>query len=536
MSLSRRRLIFAIAIRLGGIGFALLTSSVTFADSPGDSSAGTLLQTRCGGCHQSSQPGTYARISSLRKTPEGWLMTIFRMQQAHGLQISETDRDALVRFLADTQGLAPSEALPARYALERRPNMQDLQLPGELQTLCARCHSAARIALQRRGGEEWEKLVHFHVGQWPTLEYQDKARDRTWWQIASTEVPSQLARAFPFESAAWDEWHKHAPANLSGRWLVQGHLPGRGAYWGTAQIESDAVGEYHAVYELDDATGAHFTGQSKAIVYTGYEWRGSGRLREQETREVFALSEDGRTLSGRWFPPDHSEFGGDWVATRAVGTTRIVTVNPVAARIGTTTRVTVFGEELRGAVSFGPGTKVKIVKNSPNSVAAEVTLSSSVRPGYIVLRVGKSSAADHFAAFDQVARLEVTPHSGIARVGGGKLEPVNAQYEAVAYADVPGASGSTTAISLGTLPVSWSVEPYNQDAREAQDVKFAGEIDQTGRFAPGPGGPNPDRKLNGNNTGDLAVVATLASDKATPIFGKAHLIVTVQRWNSPPIY
>jgi quinohemoprotein amine dehydrogenase len=219
-------------------------------------------------------------------------MTIFRMQHVHGLQLANADRDALVRYLADTQGLAPAETMPGRFALERRPNVQDLHLSDELQAMCARCHSAARIALQRRDAAEWAKQVHWHLAQWPTIEYQDKARDRMWWQTATTIVPDELGKSFPLHSQAWDEWQKKPWADITGTWRVRGHQPGRGAYWGTAELQKTATGEYTAVYKLEDETGVHFDGESTANVYTGYEWRGSGHLGERATRAVFALSED----------------------------------------------------------------------------------------------------------------------------------------------------------------------------------------------------------------------------------------------------
>ena len=64
--------------------------------------------------------------------------------------------------------------------------------------MCARCHSAARVALQRRDSDDWLKHVHWHLAQWPTIEYQQNARDRLWWQTATTEVPGELGKLFPF--------------------------------------------------------------------------------------------------------------------------------------------------------------------------------------------------------------------------------------------------------------------------------------------------------------------------------------------------
>jgi quinohemoprotein amine dehydrogenase len=524
---------------IGGLALitlSVMAANVSHAEAAPAIPSEALLQTSCGGCHPASTPGHFARISDIRKSPEGWLMTVFRMQQVHGLQVTTADRDAIVRYLADTQGLAPSEAAAARFALERRPNVQDLSLPDDLQEMCARCHSAARIALQRRGASEWLKLVHWHVGEFPTLEFQDHSRDRMWWDIASTQVPDKLGTLYPFHSQAWEDWQNQPRPLLAGTWRISGHEPGRGAYWGTAEIHQTAAGEYRASYALEAANGEVFSGESSAIVYTGYEWRGTGVLGGRPTQEVFAVSEDGQSLSGRWFSQNHVEEGGDWQATRAGGAARIIAVSPTAARHGATTRVTIFGDGLTGPLRVGSAAKATIISRSPTTIVADVAVKKTAEPGFAPLGVGNTRAVNLLAIYERIERLEVTPSFGIARLGGGKTEPVSAQYEAVGVIDLPGPNGGKLPVRIGALPVHWSVEPYNKDAREMHDVEFAGNIDQTGKFAPAGAGPNPARKFSGNNTGDLFIVATLTDPDGATVTGKAHLIVTVQRWNNPPIY
>lgn len=493
-----------------------------------------ILRNSCGGCHQQSTPGHFARISEIRKSPEGWLMTVFRMEHVHHVQITEADRDVLIRYLSDTQGLAPSETTPARYALERRPNVTDMTLPGELQVMCARCHSAARIALQRRDASDWLKHVHWHLAQWPTIEYQQNARDRLWWQKATTEVPEELGKLYPLRTTVWDQWRAQPHADLSGTWLVFSHEPGAGDSWGTATVSSSGEAQYTVTYSLDTSKGQHVTGDSKAIVYTGFEWRGTGSLSGRDIREVFAVSEDGQKMSGRWFEADHSEIGADWVAVRA-GEAQIVALTPTAARVGTTTRITVLGSGLSGPVSLGPGTRSKVVSREAHSLTIDVRVDSKAAPGYRELVIGQLHRAESLAVYDRIDRVDVTPAFGIARVGGGKIDPVAAQFEAVAYRDVPEPSGKTQPIRVGVLPVTWSVQPFNEDAKAADDVKFAGRVSADGRFLPAGAGPNPQRKFSANNAGNLSVLATL-DDGGKSLSGKAHLIVTVQRWNTPPIY
>lgn len=123
-------------------------------------------------------------------------MSIARMQVMHGLSISDDDRRTLVKYLADKQGLAPSETDGVRYAMERRLNTVE-HFDDQLSQMCGRCHSGARVALQRRPAQEWEHLVNFHLSQWPSLEYQAQARDRDWLDIALKQMVPDLAKRFP---------------------------------------------------------------------------------------------------------------------------------------------------------------------------------------------------------------------------------------------------------------------------------------------------------------------------------------------------
>lgn len=315
---------------------------------------------------------------------------------------------------------------------------------------------------------------------------------------------------------------------------MQSHELGGDESWGTATLSRAGEGEYTVDYRLETFSGRQLTGESKAILYSGFEWRGTGSLSGREIREVYALSEDGQKLSGRWFEAEHAEIGADWVAVRATEA-QVVAVTPAAARAGVTTRVVVLGSSLNGTVNFGPGTRSKVVSRDVHTLTVDVRVDANASPGYRPLSIGKLHQPEALAVYERVDRIEVSPAFGIARLGGGKIDPVAAQFEAVAFRDVPDAAGKTQAMRLGVLPVNWSVQPYNQDAAQADDVKYAGRIEPSGRFLPAGAGPNPERKFSANNAGNLTIVATLA-DGNPAISGKAHLIVTVQRWNTPPIY
>lgn len=519
--------------------------------------AADLVRAYCSGCHHESA-GQFERISTIRKTPEGWAMTLFRMRQVHGLNLEDGVRESLVRYLADTQGLAPAEAAAGRFALERRPNAKDLDAGAEINVMCGRCHSLARVSLQRRDEEEWRKLSNTHVGQWPSIEYSALGRDRPWFQIASGPLPGKLAALYPYSTTAWTAWQKHAPADLAGAWVVVGHVPGGKDFYGTARIERDAGGDWQASYTLTDIEGVGFSGSSKAIVYTGFEWRGSAELGTRSMREVYAVSEDGNRIEGRWFDPEHAEEGGDWVAVREDGTARIVAVWPRAQRAGTAGEVTIVGmgfdaKPAAGSkaalVSFGAGVLVSKVQRDAHTIRARVKAAADAAPGQRLVAAGGVAtgaargvgtglgaagggpATVKFAVYRQIDQVDVVPSYAIARVGGGRVAPVPAQFEAMAFTRLPGGE----LLPLGPVAADWTWAPFDAEAKRTEDDIFAGHFDRRGRFLPGGAGPNTAREYSGDNVGNLAVVAK-AQDGDRAVEGHGHLIVTVQRWNTPPIY
>lgn len=517
--------------------FAMLSGPSAVAAAAMSPAAAGLAAVRanCSGCHREISPGRFDRISEERKTPEGWAMTIFRMRHLHGVKLTGTEQATLIQYLSDVQGLAPSETLPARFALERRPDVPDLKLPYHLHEMCGRCHSLARVALERRSAAEWLKLINFHVGQFPTLEYQDGSRDIHWWKIATTRLPGELATLFPLQSAAWRNWSGHPHASLAGEWLVHGYTPGRGDYYGTARIRRTDPDRYRALYRLHYSNGAAFDGSSDAIVYTGFEWRGTASLGGKPAHEVYFASADGSRITGRWFLADHAEIGGDWAASRATGRPKIIAMIPSVLKTGTTQRVVVIGTGLRGRVDLGSGTRSEVLEHTRYGLVLKVSVRTHAAPGYRTIDIGQVHGRDLLALYRRVDRLKVEPALAIARLGGGTLAPVDAQFHVIGYADVVGANGKVISVRLGPVPVTWSLEPFNAEAARRGDVHFAGTLNQDGRFLPAEGGPDPKRQFSGDNTGDLFVVASHV-EGGTALRGKAHLIVTVQRWINPPIY
>ena len=490
-----------------------------------------LVRAYCSGCHQ-ERDGQFDRISAMRKSPEGWVMTLFRMHQVHGLALDEEARDAVVRYLADTQGLAPSESAAGRFALERRPNAQDLDLGPEVGVMCGRCHSLARVSLQRRDEEEWRKLAHTHVGQWPSIEYSASGRDRPWWQIASGPLPAKLAALYPQSSPAWKDWQARAARDLGGNWVVVGRVPGGKDFYGTARIERPAGGDYRAHYRLTDIAGFEFSGESSAIVYTGYEWRGRAAVGDRSLREVYAVSEDGNRISGRWFEADHDEEGGEWTAVRDTGPAQILAVLPQSLRTGTTTAVAVVGVGLgakAAAPAFGQDVSAASVQRGPNVIRAQLTVPADAAPGRRAVFAGGASAS--LSVYAHIDKIEVVPGYAIARLGGGRVAPVTAQFQAMGSTQLPNGEW----LALGPVTAEWNTAPFNDEAKRTEDDKFAGHFDERGRYLPSAAGPNPAREYSGDNVGNLAVLARVVEGQHG-VEGRSHLIVTVQRWITSPIY
>lgn len=498
-----------------------------------------LLQSHCMGCHVPEQmnPMKLSRISHQRKTPEGWLMTVARMQVVHGLKITHENRRALVKYLADTQGLAPQEASPYRYVLERRLNHVEEKQP-ELAEMCARCHSQARIGLQRREENEWQHLVHFHLGQWPSIEYSAMGRDRDWLGIALKEVVPFLGKNYGLQSESWAQWQQKKPKSVEGRWRLVGNMPGRGDFQGEMVLTSTSKDFYSVALNGSFGNGDPLKGVGKAIIYSGYEWRADVTLGEERFQQVLALNPEGDELSGRMFLKRQETLGVNLQAVRD-SETQLMAISPSYIRAGEDRVISLRGSNLTGDISFGKGIELlSVVSRSSDEIKVGVRAADFKQATSIPVAVGEQELTDGFTVYNRVGRLEVSPGFAVARVGegGGSAGKVKAAFQAKAYAPgADGLSGTVDDILIGVMPASWSLAPFDAKAVEDKDLAFAGHIDgESGVFTPSEAGPNPERKYGTNNAGHLNVVATV-EEGGQSLQAKAELLVTVQRWNNPPI-
>jgi quinohemoprotein amine dehydrogenase len=151
--------------------------------------------------------------------------------------------------------------------------------------------------------------------------------------------------------------------------------------------------------------------------------------------------------------------------------------------------------------------------------------------------VGGTHADGLLTVYQAIDFVIVEPSYNIARVGGagGPIPPVPAQFEAVAWLQGPdGQAGTDDDVEIGAMPAEWSVQNFDEVAQELDDAAFAGKMQSDGLFLPAEAGLNPKRPYNTNNAGNLRVIATVQDDGQT-VTGEGQLLVTLQRWNDPPI-
>jgi quinohemoprotein amine dehydrogenase len=504
----------------------------------------TVVQTKCAVCHL-QKDGIQSRISFQRKTPEGWEMTVTRMQIVNGVQITPEEKRAVIKYLSDEFGLAPEETKDYQYLLERKDWIAETfpEPLAQAQAVCARCHSFGRAALQRRTLEDWLLHVDFHLGSFPTVEYQAGGRNIDWYGEAK-KVVEVLAKEFPFESDSWKNWKsKPNKPDPQGKWRVVGYQPGMGDYQGVIEITRTGEDQYKETFAVEYGNGTKLSGTGTGIIYAGFQWRASVKLDNGgKAREVHFLSEDGNMLSGRWFLPDHNEIGGEDVAYKIGSGAKVLAVNPKAIKASQgSVPLKIFGVDLPQNlkvedISLGEGLLVtKINGMDGNTIAIEVAVDGKAPVGKRDVQVGQVMATGLLGVYDKIDYIKVIPDSALARTGGTTAPKQFQQFEAIAFSNgADGAKGTEDDIDLGLVKAQWEVKEFFRTFDE-EDVKHMGSIDQNGLYTPGGEGPNPERPFETNNAGDAWIVATYQSDGAKPLMARAFLIVTLPRWNKPPL-
>ena len=540
--------------RLFGLSLAALFAAAGAGAQPADTGPGPgipvhdeTVRRACASCHPPDDRGRLSRISFRRTTPEGWQQTIRRMVTLNEVDLAPETAREVVRHLANRLGLAPAEALDAAWEAERRADDQPYD-DADVEETCTQCHSMGRVISQRRTEEEWSLLMAMHRGYYPFTDFQAFRRGDPGEgePQAVDRAVAHLSERFPFETAAWSAWSATMrPPRLAGTWLLRGHAPGRGAVYGQVTIAPAAGAEDEFTTEaayVYARSGRQVERTGRAIVYTGFQWRGRsvpGDPGADELREVMFVERGWRTMRGRWFTGGYDETGIDVTLERLAGAPAVAGVHPPSVEAGTAATVQVHGRGLAAsadAVDFGPGVSVLDVTGTGDRLDVRVRVDADAPPGVRDLVLDQTAANAALTVYDEVHRIEVTPRAGMARIGGIRFPKQFQQFEARAWHHGPdGEPATDDDLDLGMVDARWSLEEYAVTFGD-DDLRYVGAVEPDGRFIPAVDGPNVERSGSRNNVGDVWVVATWPPDAGdgAGLRGRAHLLVTVPlylRWD-----
>ncbi len=525
-----------------------------------------LVIAKCSGCHSKDEKGNLSRISELRSAPEGWQQALKRMVRLHGLTLSADEARKIVQYLGDQHGLAPEEAKPGIYYFEKR-HLDQEKFPEVVREACVSCHPYGQAMNWRRTAKEWDLLVNMHIGYFPVVQWNSFTGSMrgpggpppppgTDLRTPVEKAIEQMKKDFPLDTKEWAEWTaSRRQAKLAGRWLLSATQPGKGGFVGEFTIEPGATpNEWVTRSSMTSIeTGTTVTREGKSVLYTGYSWRGRSGVKDNAVREVMLVSRDQGQIEGRWFWGAYDETGLDVKLTRAEERPLILTTSVTSLRMGSTASFKIFGDQFAPALTpadldLGAGVTVKrIVNQSRTTVEVEVEVAVKTAPGLRDIAVKRAVAPAAIAVYDTVDYIKTATDTALGRLGGGSgvFTKGYVQFEAIGYhRGIDGKLNTIDDIKLGPVKAEWSMEEffaiYGDD-----DVQFVGTIDtRTGLFTPSIDGPNPKRKFNRNNYGDVWAVASYKGADAAvqkdgkPLTAKCYLIVTVpqyMRWDQPEV-
>ena len=539
----------------------------TPADSPeaaGFPVKDPLTLSKCGGCHAPDAKGNMTRISYIRTTPEGWEEAIKRMVRLNGLQLSPDEARSILRYLSDQHGLAPEENAKIAYFTEHRIIDEKIPSP-EVAHACAACHALAKPLSWHRTQADWQYLENMHIAFFPSVRFTafDHPHEREpgagppKGPTPAEQALEYIAKSSPLHTTEWAAWQASMQApRLAGRWLISGNEPGKGPFFGEMTIEPSASGDSFTTKTMVTCGDGDsvMASSGKALVYTGYNWRGRSTVEKagtgpeapQTVREVMALSKDQNEFTGRWFWGGYSEFGMDVTMRRATSAPMLIGVDKPSLKTGATdATMRIYGDALPGNltvsdVDLGPGVKVtKIINQQPGVVTVSASVSPDAAPGRRTVAVKSATLPAAYAVYDHIDFLKVTPTTSIAHLGGAPHPKGYVQFETVAFSNGPdGKPNTDDDIDLGPVPATYKMEEFVASYGD-DDTDFVGSVDEkTGLFTPASDGPDPKRKSMRNNYGDVWITATYKTEGAPPLKGRSYLVVAVPQyisWDQPEV-
>jgi len=496
-----------------------------------------LVRSRCGSCHRSDDKGRMSRISYRRATPENWERTIKRMVTLNKVNLEPADARAILKYLSDHQGLAPEEERPIAFEAERRMVEYTYAADKDTSDTCSSCHSMARVLSERRTKDEWGLLVAMHRGYYPLVDNQPMNNGQGFRRTRATQTEpgadgrppdnrhpmdkaiEHLSKALPLATPDWSSWSAAMQTpKLAGHWAFTGTAAGKGAVYGTVTVAVDASAPDSFTTETRYTvarSGETVTRTGKALVYTGYQWRGRGAAAgaAEPWREVLFVERDWKNMWGRWYTGAYDETGIDVKLVRLTSDPIVFGSSVTAIKTSTKTPVKIFGANLPASakaedIAFGQGVTVsRVVSSRPDEIAVEVDVAANAPIGPRDVSVAGTVRPSALVVYDKIDGIKVLPQAGMARVGGNVFPKQLQQFEAVGVNyGADGKPDTADDVELGLVNVKWSVEEYTATFGD-DDTQYVGTIDQNGLFTPAVDGPNPKRTGNRNNVGDVWVGA-----------------------------
>ena len=507
--------------------------------APGIPVTSDLVKERCVACHTSDDEGHMTRISYMRKSPEMWELTVKRMIRLHHLPLEPEEAKQIVRDLSNSHGLTRAEAEFALYDSERRVHWSEDDETEDLRETCAKCHTLGRVFSEFRTNEEWKLLKATHLAMFPLADFQafrgrrqrgDFVGNDSEGQASSQRsrsdradrVLGDLAKRLPLFSDSWKEWkvdRREVP--LAGTWTILGREISRGDVRGTATFTRVGEDEYETEWRLEYGDGRRVLRRGRGLVYSGYSWRGRSETtapREPtELREVLLLDEEWKTLKGRIFTGEHHELGMDVSLFRRDEVPRIFGADGASLQIpsrGNTLTVhgTGFPRDLTAEdFSLGEGLTVTRARVDRDGTTVELTVNvaEEIEPGHRMISFRAVRGPREIVLYDTIDYIKILPEEGFSRVGGVFRPKQLERFEAYAYHRGPDKKPWTDDdLALHPVDVTWELAEFPVRDND-DDVEYVGALDAaTGVFTPAVDGPNPERRWNANNIGDVYVVAT----------------------------
>ncbi len=482
-----------------------------------------------------------SRISFQRNTPEGWQSTIQRMASLNGLKIDPQTARQVVKYLSNSHGLAPEEAKPAAFEAERRLIDYKYTANADAESVCTKCHSMGRVISQRRTKSEWDLLIAMHRGWYPLVDNQAFRRNGPPPRDPSPDgrppdlrqpvekALDHLSKTFPLKTPEWQAWSANMrPARLDGTWALSGWELGKGAIYGKVTIAADSGSPTSSRRRFPIASRAPARSVSRTgrgIVYTGFQWRGRSTKRRDD-RHGAARSDVRRSrLAIDRGPLVHRRLRRD----RSRRSTRARRRGDAAARNRSDgaphRRIESGAEDLRresAGESPSPRTSISAQGSpSPRSRRSRSDLATvvvDVAPAAAIgardLFVAGASKSKALAVFNRIDAIKVKPDWAMARVGGVTFPKMLAQFEVWAFQQRRRRS-ARHARRRQPRPGRGGLEHggvHRDLRRRRRRASSATSMPAPAASFPNIEGPNPERKGQRNNIGDVWIVAKYAAD------------------------